>query len=90
MHVTGTVVMHQRDPRSDRGAVAAMLLCLLLGVFGAHRLYVGKCVTAGIMLLLTLSFSGLLVTIPWAVLDFFLLLLGVGTDGYGRRLRFWG
>jgi TM2 domain-containing membrane protein YozV len=90
INVSGAVTVYPVDERSDRGALGAMLLCMLLGVFGAHRLYLGKYISGGIMLLLTLSFTGLLVTVPWAILDFFVLLLGAGTDGYGRRLRFWG
>mgnify|MGYP003318674828 CR=1 FL=1 len=34
--------------------LAALLFCLLLGAFGAHRFYVGKVQTAVAMLLITL------------------------------------
>lgn len=78
------------DTRSDRSAVPALLLALVLGLLGAHRLYLGKYVTAIIVLLLTLSGSGLILTIPWVIIDMLVIVVGLGTDGTGRRLRFWG
>ena len=43
---------------SEKSFVAALLLLLLLGTFGAHRFYVGKPVTA-ILFIFTLGGLGL-------------------------------
>ena len=90
IHVTGTVTIMGEEGRSPRGLFTALMLCVLLGIFGAHRLYVGKFITAGIMLMITLTGSGLFLTVPWAIFDFCILLFGIGTDSQGRRLRYWG
>ena len=42
--------------KSEKGFVPALILCILLGGFGAHRFYVGKPLTA-ILMILTFSFN---------------------------------
>lgn len=49
------------------------LLCLLLGIFGAHRFYTKRYISAISMLLLTLTKWGLLITIPWVILDLIII-----------------
>ena len=90
LHVDITIHADYSDGRSSRTAITAMLLCVIGGVFGVHRLYLGKVITAGIMVLLTLSFAGLLITIPWAIVDFTVLLFGMGSDSSHRPLRYFG
>jgi hypothetical protein len=53
---------------SDKKLIPAALLCFILGVFGAHRFYVGKTVT-GVLQLLTLGGLGL-----WMLYDLVLIL----------------
>lgn len=55
--------------------VAAYLLCIFLGTLGLHRFYLRRKGSGLAMLLITLlSFgAGLLVTLPWAVVDLFLI-----------------
>lgn len=65
---------------SDKKAVAAGLLCVLLGVFGAHRFYVGKTNTAFAQLF-TLGGLGL-----WMLYDLVLILTGEFRDADGRPL----
>ena len=60
---------------SDKKLVPAALLCLLLGVFGAHRFYVGK-TTTGLLQLCTLGGVGL-----WMLYDLILILTAQFRDG---------
>lgn len=52
-------------------AATAYLLCALLGMFGAHRFYLGERQTGIVMLVLGLTIIGLPVTLVWAVRDAF-------------------
>ena len=63
---------------SERKLVPAAVLCFMLGVFGAHRFYVGKTGTA-VLQLFTLGGLGL-----WMLYDLVLILTGEFRDGDGR------
>lgn len=69
-----------RDQPSDKRALTTGLLCLLLGVFGAHRFYVGKHGT-GFLMLITLGGLGI-----WMLVDLILLITGQFRDKEGRRV----
>lgn len=49
------------------------LLCLIFGIFGVHRFYTKKYISAISILLLTLTKWGLLITIPWIILDLIII-----------------
>lgn len=51
----------------------AYLLWLFLGAFGAHRFYAGEVKSGAIQLVLTLTGIGLLVVLPWLLIDLFLI-----------------
>ena len=51
------------------------LLCLLFGILGAHRFYTKRYISAIIMLLLTLTKWGLIITVPWVILDLIVVLV---------------
>jgi len=53
--------------------VVAYLLWFFLGAWGAHRFYLGRKGSAIAMLILGLTFVGLLVTGIWALVDAFLI-----------------
>jgi hypothetical protein len=65
---------------SDKKLVPAALLCVVLGVFGAHRFYVGK-IGTGLAQLFTLGGLGL-----WMLYDLILILTAQFTDADDRRV----
>ena len=68
---------------TDKKILPAFLLCGFLGVFGAHRFYVGKTGTA-IAQILTLGGLGF-----WALYDFIMIIIGKFTDIDGNELTEW-
>ena len=73
-----------RDPNvSDKSRLVALLLAWFLGVFGAHRFYVGKIGTAVAMIF---TFGGLGI---WALVDIIMIAAGSFTDIDGRPITVW-
>ena len=68
---------------SHRSRLVALFLCLLFGVFGAHRFYVRKTGTAVLMLL---TFGGFMI---WAMIDLIFIVLGSFRDKEGKRILRW-
>jgi TM2 domain-containing membrane protein YozV len=68
---------------SPKSRLAAVLLCFLLGVFGAHRFYVGK-IGTGILMLITVGGLGI-----WALIDLILIIIGSFRDKEGRLVFRW-
>ncbi len=62
------------------------LLCWVAGIFGVHRFMVGKVRTGALMLVLSLSLFGLIITGIWAVVDFIVILGGRFTDKDGNQI----
>ncbi|MCA8973753.1 MAG: TM2 domain-containing protein [Planctomycetes bacterium] len=74
---------------SDRLVLPAFLLAFFLGVFGAHRFYCGRNGSAVVMLVLTLTGIGAIVTGIWHVIDWIVIVCCAFRDGEGRLLRRW-
>ncbi|HUF25389.1 MAG TPA: NINE protein [Gemmatimonadaceae bacterium] len=68
---------------SDKRVLPTFLFCLLLGVFGAHRFYVGRKGTA-VLQLLTLGGLGI-----WMLIDMVMILAEAFKDGRGRPITEW-
>lgn len=72
-HVPGTVAPQPvADPTRRRGRkdkIAAVLFAFFLGTLGIHRFYLGRTGSGIVMLLLTCTVVGLLVTGVWALID---------------------
>jgi len=68
---------------SPKSRLAALLLGFLLGVFGAHRFYVGK-IGTGILMLVTAG--GLMI---WSLIDLIIIIVGSFRDKEGRLVFLW-
>jgi TM2 domain-containing membrane protein YozV len=68
---------------SQKKRSTALILCLLLGLFGGHRFYLKKYGT-GALQLLTLGGAGI-----WTVIDFIFIACGSFTDKEGQVVRQW-
>lgn len=81
---------HRRQAdESDRQILPAFLLAFFFGLFGIHRFYVGKTGSGIAMLVLTLTAVGTIVTFPWSVIDWIMIVSANFTDAEGKRLRQW-
>ena len=56
-----------------------LVLCWFLGALGIHRFYAGKIVSGIVMLVLSITIVGIVITIVWALIDFFVGLCNVDT-----------
>lgn len=68
---------------SEKRRLPAFLLCLVFGIFGLHRFYVGK-VATGVLMLFTAG--GLML---WWLLDLLVILLGGFRDKEGHLITKW-
>jgi TM2 domain-containing membrane protein YozV len=68
---------------SDKSRAVAFALCIPLGVFGAHRFYVGK-IGTGLLQLCTLGGLGL-----WYIYDLIMIATGEFRDVDGHRVSLW-
>lgn len=68
---------------SDKSRAVALALCIPLGVFGAHRFYVGK---IGTGLLQVCTFGGLGL---WYLYDLITIASGEFRDSNDRRVSLW-
>jgi len=76
--------MKKTNNKSDKQLLITLLLSIFVGAFGIHRFYVGKIGSGIAMLLLTLSFIGLLVTGIWALIDIITIATGNFKDKEGK------
>lgn len=71
------------SPPSDKSRAVAIVLAGVLGVFGAHRFYVGKTGT-GLLMLLTGGGLGI-----WYLIDVLMVATGGFRDAEGRLVSRW-
>jgi len=76
--------METTNNQSDKQFLIVLLLAIFLGTLGIHRMYVGKIGSGIAMLLLSLSFVGLMVTGIWALIDIIVVATGKFKDKDGR------
>ena len=58
-----------REPTTDKSKIVAALLAFFLGVLGVHRFYLGRTGSGIVMLVLTITVVGTLITVPWSWID---------------------
>jgi hypothetical protein len=58
-----------RELVTDRNKIVAAVLAFFLGTLGIHRFYLGRTGSGIVMLVMTITVVGLLVTAPWAFVD---------------------
>jgi hypothetical protein len=68
---------------SDKSRAVALVLGLVLGVFGAHRFYVGK-IGTGLLMLCTAGGLGI-----WYLVDNIMIASGGFRDAEGRLITRW-
>ncbi len=68
---------------SPKSRTVALLLAVFLGVFGAHRFYVGK-TSSAVLQLITLGGFGI-----WWLADLIIIVSGSFRDDEGRLLSSW-
>lgn len=76
-----TIEIQPSKTISPKSAVTALLLNLFLGIFGAHRFYVGKNGT-GLLMLLTMGGFGI-----WVLVDLIFIVTNKFEDKEGRLLE---
>ena len=54
---------------SDRNKLVAALLAFFIGPIGVHRFYLGRIGSGIAMLVLSCTVIGLILTVPWAIID---------------------
>ncbi|WP_052389871.1 TM2 domain-containing protein [Belnapia moabensis] len=64
--------MMQYD-NNKKSVGVAFALWFFLGLFGGHRFYLGKTGTGIVMVLLSITVVGLIVTAIWGIIDAFLI-----------------
>lgn len=70
---------------SEKSRLAALLLCLFLGVLGIHRFYVGKIGTGILMIILMFTGIGEI----WLLIDFIMIIAGAFSDKKGYKVSVW-
>ena len=68
--------------RSEKSLILMAILAFFFGVFGAHRFYAGKPISA-VFQLLTIGGFGI-----WAFIDFLIIVFGQFTDSNGNRITY--
>lgn len=74
---------------SKKLILPAFLLSFFFGVLGVHRFYVGKVASGIVMLLLTCTFFGIIITGIWNLIDFITIIVGAFRDADGKPLKQW-
>ncbi|ENN94971.1 NINE protein [Bartonella vinsonii] len=74
---------------SDPSKVILALICWITGIFGVHRFMVGKVKTGALMLILSLTLAGVMITGIWAIIDFIIIIAGKFTDKDGKQITRW-
>lgn len=67
--VAGTAPARRQPPANDRNKYVAAALAFFLGTLGIHRFYLGRNGTGVLMIVISATIIGLIVTGIWAFID---------------------
>ena len=56
-------------PTNDRNKCVAAVMAFVIGTLGIHRFYLGRTGSGIIMLMLSITVIGLIISAPWALID---------------------
>jgi TM2 domain-containing membrane protein YozV len=76
-----------REPVTDRNKIVAAVLAFFLGMLGIHRFYLGRTGSGIVMLVMTITVVGMLVTGPWSLIDMIRYLLMSDREFAARYAR---
>lgn len=85
---TTPVPIPSRPDRGGRNKILAAAIAFFFGVLGLHRFYLGRTGSGVLMLVLSITVVGLLVTVPWSLIDtvrYLAMPEDEFADRYGRR-----
>lgn len=77
----------EKNNYSEKSLFVAVLLCIFFGMFGIHRMYVGKIGTGVVYLLLTITGFGAIITLLAVVCDIISMIAGTFTDKLNLKLK---
>jgi TM2 domain-containing membrane protein YozV len=72
---------------SEKKLVPTILFAIFGGGLGLHRFYVGKIGTGITMVLLSLTMIGMIITVPWALIDLIMIATGNFKDKEGKVIK---
>lgn len=78
-----------KNKTSKKSRTVALLLCGFLGTIGAHYFYVGRTGRGILMLILTITIIGLIVTSILSFIDFIYIIVGKFQDDKERLVEKW-
>jgi GYF domain 2/TM2 domain len=78
---------HSNRVNMSKGVLA--IACWFVGCFGVHRFLAGKTGSGIVQLILSLTFIGLVISVPWVIIDFIMILSGSFTDKDGNYIEEW-
>jgi TM2 domain-containing membrane protein YozV len=73
LDVSNKILVEQRVAHEAPSQGLAYVLWFFTAILGGHRFYLGKIGSGVGMLLLSITIVGLVVSIPWAIIDLFLI-----------------
>jgi TM2 domain-containing membrane protein YozV len=84
INITNVNTVIGASQTSSKSRFTAAFIALLFGYLGFHKFYLGESGGGLFRLILSCTILGLIVTIPWAILDFFGLLF-MSEQTFSRR-----
>lgn len=83
------IYMGTEEKNSPKLRLPTFLFAFFLGMFGAHRFYVGKVGTGVFQLILTLTLIGTIASSVWVFIDWVIILSGAFRDADGLKIVKW-